>query len=68
MLLLLHNNNNHNNNSYYLCLYLHSHPSEQTDRRTPQKKKETGRSNIKTSSLFKHNPEIPEIHRYAACH
>ncbi|KAM8761396.1 ATP-dependent DNA helicase DDX31 isoform 2-T4 [Acanthopagrus schlegelii] len=37
----------------------------QTDRRTPQKKKETGRSNIKTSSLFKHNPEIPEIHRPA---
>ncbi|XP_078106533.1 LOW QUALITY PROTEIN: ATP-dependent DNA helicase DDX31 [Sander vitreus] len=39
----------------------------QTDRRTPQKKKdavrETGRSSIKTSSLFKHNPEIPEIHR-----
>ncbi|XP_073322787.1 ATP-dependent DNA helicase DDX31 [Pagrus major] len=42
-----------------------SHPSEQTDRRTPQKKKETGRNNIKTSSLFKHNPEIPEIHRPA---
>uniref|UniRef100_A0A671TPT9 ATP-dependent RNA helicase n=1 Tax=Sparus aurata TaxID=8175 RepID=A0A671TPT9_SPAAU len=42
-----------------------SHPSEQTDRRTPQKKKETGRSNIKTSSLFKHNPEIPEIQRPA---
>ncbi|XP_076587685.1 ATP-dependent DNA helicase DDX31 isoform X2 [Chaetodon auriga] len=47
---------------------------EQTDRRTPQKKnkvkdgmKETGRSNIKTSSLFKHNPEIPEIHRPAVC-
>ncbi|XP_070821325.1 ATP-dependent DNA helicase DDX31 isoform X1 [Chaetodon trifascialis] len=29
--------------------------------------KETGRSNIKTSSLFKHNPEIPEIHRPAVC-
>ncbi|XP_041793365.1 probable ATP-dependent RNA helicase DDX31 isoform X2 [Chelmon rostratus] len=46
-------------------------PPEQTDR-TPQKKskekdgiKETGRSSIKTSSLFKHNPEIPEIHRPA---
>ncbi|XP_033476353.1 ATP-dependent DNA helicase DDX31 [Epinephelus lanceolatus] len=39
----------------------------QTDRRTPQKKKdgvrETGRSSIHTSSLFKHNPEIPEISR-----
>ncbi|XP_034727903.1 probable ATP-dependent RNA helicase DDX31 isoform X2 [Etheostoma cragini] len=39
----------------------------QTDRRTPQKKKdgvrETGRSIIKTSSLFKHNPEIPEFQR-----
>lgn len=37
--------------------------------RTPPKKKdsggvkETGRSVIKTSSLFRHNPEIPEIHR-----
>ncbi|KAI3372180.1 hypothetical protein L3Q82_007036 [Scortum barcoo] len=42
-------------------------PTAQTDRRTPQKNKkdgvkETGRSSIKTSSLFKHNPEIPEIH------
>uniref|UniRef100_UPI0037E960E5 ATP-dependent DNA helicase DDX31 n=1 Tax=Semicossyphus pulcher TaxID=241346 RepID=UPI0037E960E5 len=51
-----------------------SPPAEQTDQRTPQKKKkekkkdgvkETGRSSIKTSSLFKHNPEIPEIHRPA---
>ncbi|CAJ1069558.1 probable ATP-dependent RNA helicase DDX31 [Xyrichtys novacula] len=53
-----------------------SPPTEQTNRPTPQKKKkererkkdgvkETGRSNIKTSSLFKHNPEIPEIHRPA---
>ncbi|XP_044190748.1 probable ATP-dependent RNA helicase DDX31 [Thunnus albacares] len=25
--------------------------------------KETGRSSIKTSSLFKHNPDIPDIHR-----
>ncbi|KAM9360960.1 ATP-dependent DNA helicase DDX31 [Symphorus nematophorus] len=42
----------------------------QMDRRTPQKKKtktekdgvkDTGRSGIKTSSLFKHNPQIPEI-------
>lgn len=41
-------------------------PPEQTDRRTPQKKLETGRSGIKTSSLFRHNPEIPEVHRYAA--
>ncbi|XP_070689716.1 ATP-dependent DNA helicase DDX31 [Pempheris klunzingeri] len=48
-----------------------SFPTEQTDRNTPQKKKkkekegvkETGKSSIKTSSLFKHNPEIPEIHR-----
>ncbi|XP_070760333.1 ATP-dependent DNA helicase DDX31 [Enoplosus armatus] len=49
-----------------------SPPTEQTDRRAPLKKKEkkekdggkeTGRSSIKTSSLFKHNPEIPEIHR-----
>ncbi|XP_034547560.1 probable ATP-dependent RNA helicase DDX31 [Notolabrus celidotus] len=48
----------------------------QADGRTPQKKKrerekkkdgvkETGRSSIKTSSLFKHNPEIPEIQRPA---
>ncbi|XP_060894146.1 probable ATP-dependent RNA helicase DDX31 [Labrus mixtus] len=48
----------------------------QIDSRAPQKKtkekekkkdgvKETGRSSIKTSSLFKHNPEIPEIHRPA---
>ncbi|XP_053180755.1 probable ATP-dependent RNA helicase DDX31, partial [Scomber japonicus] len=29
--------------------------------------KETGRSSIKTSSLFKHNPEIPELHRPAVC-
>ncbi|XP_055367284.1 LOW QUALITY PROTEIN: probable ATP-dependent RNA helicase DDX31 [Betta splendens] len=29
----------------------------------PEKKKEAGRSSIKTSSLFKHNPDIPEIHR-----
>nr|XP_046242431.1 probable ATP-dependent RNA helicase DDX31 isoform X2 [Scatophagus argus] len=41
---------------------------EQTGRRTPQDKnkkngvRETGRSSIKTSSLFKHNPEIPQIH------
>nr|XP_043882888.1 probable ATP-dependent RNA helicase DDX31 isoform X1 [Solea senegalensis] len=27
--------------------------------------KESGRSSIKTSSLFKHNPDIPEIHRPA---
>ncbi|XP_034727901.1 probable ATP-dependent RNA helicase DDX31 isoform X1 [Etheostoma cragini] len=44
-----------------------SPPTVQTDRRTPQKKKdgvrETGRSIIKTSSLFKHNPEIPEFQR-----
>ncbi|XP_068617070.1 ATP-dependent DNA helicase DDX31 [Brachionichthys hirsutus] len=40
---------------------------EETDRRTPQKKKkeEPGRSSIKTSSLFKHNPDIPQISRPA---
>uniref|UniRef100_A0AAX7VKR1 ATP-dependent RNA helicase n=1 Tax=Astatotilapia calliptera TaxID=8154 RepID=A0AAX7VKR1_ASTCA len=37
---------------------------------TPKKKKkdgakETGRGGIKTSSLFKHNPDIPDIHRPA---
>ncbi|XP_045890741.1 probable ATP-dependent RNA helicase DDX31 [Micropterus dolomieu] len=53
---------------------LQAPPTEQTDRRTPPKKKqqqqevkeggkETGRGGIKTSSLFKHNPEIPEFHR-----
>ncbi|XP_040011844.1 probable ATP-dependent RNA helicase DDX31 [Xiphias gladius] len=50
-------------------------PPEPTERAAPQKKKkkegekdgakETGRSGIKTSSLFKHNPDIPEIHRPA---
>ncbi|XP_062272888.1 probable ATP-dependent RNA helicase DDX31, partial [Scomber scombrus] len=29
--------------------------------------KETGRSSIKTSSLFKHNPEIPELLRPTVC-
>uniref|UniRef100_A0A8D0CVG5 ATP-dependent RNA helicase n=1 Tax=Sander lucioperca TaxID=283035 RepID=A0A8D0CVG5_SANLU len=57
---------------YYHCYFYYNNifqspPTVQTDRRTPQKKKdavrETGRSSIKTSSLFKHNPEIPEIHR-----
>ncbi|MEQ2173015.1 hypothetical protein GOODEAATRI_027352, partial [Goodea atripinnis] len=44
-------------------------PTELTHR-SPQKKKrkeemkETGHSSIKTSSLFKHNPEIPDIHRW----
>uniref|UniRef100_A0A8C4DMI8 ATP-dependent RNA helicase n=1 Tax=Dicentrarchus labrax TaxID=13489 RepID=A0A8C4DMI8_DICLA len=37
--------------------------SASADRRTPQRKKDGGA--IKTSSLFKHNPEIPEIHRAA---
>lgn len=44
-------------------------PSDGTDG-TPKKKKkdgakETGRGGIKTSSLFKHNPDIPDIHRPA---
>ncbi|KAF7642375.1 hypothetical protein LDENG_00259020 [Lucifuga dentata] len=44
-------------------------PPEQTERKKPEKKrereagKETGRSTVKTSSLFKHNPDIPELHR-----
>ncbi|MEQ2303789.1 ATP-dependent RNA helicase, partial [Ameca splendens] len=48
--------------------YLQARPTELTHR-SPQKKKrkeemkETGHSSIKTSSLFKHNPEIPDIHR-----
>ncbi|KAM4579183.1 ATP-dependent DNA helicase DDX31 isoform 1-T1 [Fundulus diaphanus] len=53
--------------------HLQAPPPEPTHR-TPQKKKrkeemkkdvvkEAERSSIKTSSLFKHNPEIPEIHR-----
>ncbi|XP_051249669.1 probable ATP-dependent RNA helicase DDX31 [Dicentrarchus labrax] len=37
--------------------------AQSADRRTPQRKKDGGA--IKTSSLFKHNPEIPEIHRAA---
>ncbi|KAM9858331.1 ATP-dependent DNA helicase DDX31 isoform 2-T2 [Aulostomus maculatus] len=41
----------------------------QTLWKTPQRKteegKETASSAIKTSSLFKHNPEIPDIHRPA---
>ncbi|XP_068166756.1 ATP-dependent DNA helicase DDX31 [Antennarius striatus] len=40
---------------------------QEGDGRAPQKKKdgakETGRSSIKTSSLFKHNPDIPQISR-----
>ncbi|XP_071328440.1 ATP-dependent DNA helicase DDX31 [Trachinotus anak] len=50
-----------------------SPPPEPTEGGAPQKKKkkkekedgvkEAGRSSIKTSSLFKHNPDIPEIHR-----
>ncbi|XP_011613587.1 probable ATP-dependent RNA helicase DDX31 isoform X1 [Takifugu rubripes] len=31
----------------------------------PQKKKSTGSSGIKTSSLFRNNPEIPQMHRPA---
>ncbi|XP_022620468.1 probable ATP-dependent RNA helicase DDX31 [Seriola dumerili] len=48
-------------------------PPEPTEGGAPQKRKkkkekeeavkEAGRSSIKTSSLFKHNPDIPEIHR-----
>ncbi|XP_075938632.1 ATP-dependent DNA helicase DDX31 [Anarhichas minor] len=41
-------------------------PDTQTDQRTPQKKKKEAvkeTRSIKTSSLFKHNPEIPEIIR-----
>ncbi|XP_068559102.1 ATP-dependent DNA helicase DDX31 [Cebidichthys violaceus] len=45
-------------------------PDTQTDQRTPQKKKKEAvkepvkeTRSIKTSSLFKHNPEIPEILR-----
>ncbi|XP_041856092.1 probable ATP-dependent RNA helicase DDX31 [Melanotaenia boesemani] len=54
---------------------LQAQPPEVTHR-TPQKKrdkmeekkkgvKETGHGSIKTSSLFKHNPDIPEFHRPA---
>lgn len=35
----------------------------QADGRTALRKPDAGRGGIKTSSLFKHNPEIPEIHR-----
>lgn len=35
----------------------------QADRRTPLRRSDAGKGGIKTSSLFKHNPEIPEIHR-----
>ncbi|KAM4746456.1 ATP-dependent DNA helicase DDX31 isoform 1-T2 [Anableps anableps] len=47
--------------------HLQAPPPEPTHR-TPQKKrkeevKEGGRCSIKTSSLFRNNPEIPEIHR-----
>ncbi|XP_075881610.1 ATP-dependent DNA helicase DDX31 isoform X2 [Nelusetta ayraudi] len=37
----------------------------QADRRTPLRKSDAGKGGIKTSSLFKHNPEIPEIHSAA---
>uniref|UniRef100_A0A669ESE6 ATP-dependent RNA helicase n=1 Tax=Oreochromis niloticus TaxID=8128 RepID=A0A669ESE6_ORENI len=49
---------------------LQAPPSDGTDG-TPKKKKkkdgakETGRGGIKTSSLFKHNPDISDIHRPA---
>uniref|UniRef100_A0A4W6FN65 ATP-dependent RNA helicase n=1 Tax=Lates calcarifer TaxID=8187 RepID=A0A4W6FN65_LATCA len=36
---------------------------EETPQKKETKEKETGRSSIKTSSLFKYNPDIPEIHR-----
>lgn len=44
-------------------------PPEQTGRKKAEKKaergpgKETGKGGIKTSSLFKHNPDIPDIDR-----
>ncbi|XP_067377941.1 ATP-dependent DNA helicase DDX31 isoform X2 [Channa argus] len=44
-------------------------PADETNGKPEKKKKEkdgvkeTGRSSIKTSSLFKHNPDIPDIHR-----
>lgn len=28
--------------------------------------KEAGHGSFKTSSLFKHNPDIPDIHRYSS--
>uniref|UniRef100_A0A1A7Z648 ATP-dependent RNA helicase n=1 Tax=Iconisemion striatum TaxID=60296 RepID=A0A1A7Z648_9TELE len=44
-------------------------PTPLTPNTPPKKKKEgvkkTGCSSIKTSSLFKHNPEIPEVHSSA---
>ncbi|XP_044051713.1 probable ATP-dependent RNA helicase DDX31 isoform X2 [Siniperca chuatsi] len=38
-------------------------PKKKTKTKEKDGAKETGRSSIKTSSLFKHNPDIPEIHR-----
>ncbi|KAK2838220.1 hypothetical protein Q5P01_015432 [Channa striata] len=46
-------------------------PADETEKKPEKKKKEKekdgvkemGRSSIKTSSLFKHNPDIPDIHR-----
>ncbi|KAM3867588.1 ATP-dependent DNA helicase DDX31 [Diretmus argenteus] len=35
---------------------------EETETPSPEQK-QTGKTFVKTSSLFKHNPEIPEIHR-----
>lgn len=59
-----------------MCLAQAS-PADATNRKPEKKKKqkekkekeaakETGWSSIKTSSLFKHNPDIPEFHRCAA--
>lgn len=39
------------------------HGCTQADRKTPLRKPVAEKGGIKTSSLFKHNPEIPEIHR-----
>ena len=57
-------------------MHLQAPPPEPTDRGAQQQQKkkkkkkdgvtEAGRSSIRTSSLFKHNPDIPEILRYAA--
>lgn len=60
--------------SLIMCLF--QSPTADVTKKKPEKKKkkkkekdavtETGRSSIKTSSLFKHNPDIPAIHRYIA--
>ncbi|XP_022078405.2 probable ATP-dependent RNA helicase DDX31 isoform X1 [Acanthochromis polyacanthus] len=50
-------------------------PTEVTDTTPPKKKqkkkteavKDAGHGSIKTSSLFKHNPDIPQLHSPAVC-